>query len=133
MEPVRKPSCQGYPRSIPIDPAAYQLGPVSFDGRFGSYRQSSEAYRLLQLRLREDINTWFGTIFNEIRIEENSFDEYVNESIERHYNGRVEWTYSSEYTEDGQMAIYSSIRCWCGSLELHRDRRHAFLQSHVLG
>ena len=29
--------------------------------------------------------------------------------------------------------IYSSIRCRCGSLELHRDRRHAFLQSHVLG
>ena len=133
MEPVRKLSCQGYPRSIPIDPAAYQLGPVSLDGRFGSYRQSSEAYRLLQLRLREDTPAWLGTIFNEIRIEEKSFDEYVNESIERHYNGRVEWAYSSEYTEDGQMAIYSSIRCRCGSLELHRDRRHAFLQSHVLG
>ena len=133
MEPIRKPTCQGYSRSIPIDPAAYQLGPVSLDGRFGSLGEAYKANYFLQLQLREDTPAWLSGIFNEIRIEENSFDEYVNESIERHYNGRVEWAYSSEYTEDGQMALYSSIRCRCGSLELHRDRRHAFLQSHVLG
>ena len=133
MEPVRKPTCQGYSRSIPIDPAAYQLGPVSLGCHFRSHGEASKANCFLQLQLREDINTWLGTIFKEIRVGEGTALDYVNESIEQYYNGRVEWTYSSEYTEDGQMAIYRSVLCRSGSLELHRNRRDAFLQSHVLG